>query len=361
MHTNPSHDRTSPSAHRSRPIALVAALVLGLVLAACGSDDGGAGSGGDGTDAPEVVVMTRNLYLGAELTPLFAATAEDLGAVARATYDQLEASDVEARMAVLAAEIAKAEPDLVALQEATLWRTQAAGAPAATDRYDFLALLLGHLDGAYEVAASADGFSGGLPVPGVGLVTMQDRDVILARRDKDVSVTGAEHGTFDAALTVDIAGASIEVVRGWASVEATVRGRSFRFVATHLEAFDDDVRDAQQRELLALLGDEPTLLLGDLNSASEGEGSEAYEAALAAGLEDVWSSDGADRAGATCCYDADLRGGALDVRIDYVLFRGGFGVRDSEVVGASASSRTPSGRWASDHAGVVATLRVPER
>ena len=350
--------------HRGGPAGLLLLLLLLLVLsAACGSDGSGRSGSGAGDDpaAPDVVVMSRNLYLGADLAPLFDATGDTLGAVARATYDQLEASDVEARMQVLAAEIEEAKPDLVALQEATLWRTQAEGATAPSDRYDFVALLLGHLDGAYEVAASADGFSGGLPVPGIGLVTMQDRDVILVRRDAGVEVADPQHGAFEATLTVEIAGAAIDVVRGWASVEATVEGRSFRFLATHLEAFDDDVRDAQQEELLALVGDEPTMLLGDLNSASEGSGNEAYEAARAAGFDDVWTAQGDDRDGPTCCYDADLRGGTLDTRIDYVLYAGEFEVARAEVVGAGPSSRTSSGRWASDHAGVVATVRLPAR
>lgn len=344
---------------RRGPAALL--VVLATVLAACGSGGDDRADDAGTSPASEVVVMSRNLYLGADLAPLFEATGDNLSAVAGATYDQLEASDVEARMEVLAAEIEDAEPDLVALQEATLWRTQAEGAASATDRYDFVALLLERLDGAYEVAASADGFSGGLPVPGVGIVTMQDRDVILARRASGVEVTNPQDGVFEAMLTVDIAGAAIDVVRGWASVEATVDGRSFRFLATHLEAFDDEVRDAQQEELLALVGDEPTLLLGDLNSASEGAGNEAYEAALAAGFADVWTTQDDERDGPTCCYDADLRGGTLDTRIDYVLYAGAFDIVRAEVIGASPSSRTSSGRWASDHAGVVATLRLPER
>lgn len=348
------------SGGRRRRRGPAALLALALVFAGCGADGDDPDDAPDAA-APEVVVMSRNLYLGADLAPLFEATGDNLAATARSTYDQLEASDVEARMKVLAEEIEDAEPDLVALQEATLWRTQGEGAAAPTDHYDFVTLLLGHLDGAYEVAASVDGFSGGLPVPSVGIVTMQDRDIILVRRDAGIEVANPQHGQFDAMLTVDIAGAAIDVVRGWASVEATVDGRSFRFLATHLEAFDDEVRDAQQEELLALVGDEPTLLLGDLNSASEGEGDEAYEAALAAGFEDVWTAQGDERDGLTCCYDADLRGGSLDVRIDYVLYAGAFEVERAEVVGASPSSRTSSGRWASDHAGVVATLRLPER
>jgi hypothetical protein len=41
-----------------------------------------------------------------------------------------------------------------------------------------------------------------------------------------------------------------------------------------------------------------------------------------------------------------------------ILYRGGFSVRDIKLVGEKPSDRTPSGLWPSDHAGVVASLRL---
>jgi endonuclease/exonuclease/phosphatase family metal-dependent hydrolase len=343
--------------------ALVA--IAALVLASCTSGGDGGGPTRARDDSHQVVVMSRNLYLGADLTPLFAASSTELPQVAKATYDQVVASDVEHRMATVAAEIVDAQPDLVALQEATIWREQVPGAAAPAVRYDFVGLLLADLAARgmpYRVATSVDGFSGGLPVDGVGVVTMQDRDVILLRDGSRVAVRDTARGTYTAKLTVRIAGAAIEVVRGWTSVDATVGGRDFRLVATHLEAFDDPVRDQQQAELLAMIeaaGTEPTMLAGDLNSASEGTGSTTYRNVLAAGFGDVWTAANPDRQGPTCCRSADLRSGTLAQRIDYVLFHGGFGVSSAEVVGAVPSSRTPAGRWSSDHAGVVSVLTVP--
>ena len=49
----------------------------------------------------------------------------------------------------------------------------------------------------------------------------------------------------------------------------------------------------------------------------------------------------------------------LSERIDLVLFRGGFHVEDIRLVGEKPSDRIPPGLWPSDHAGVVATLRIP--
>ena len=336
--------------------------IVGLGLAACGRDSDGDGSITAADKSREVSVMTRNLYLGADLAPLFEADAPNLEAAVRSVYDQVMSSEVAARLDVIATEIVDTRPDLVALQEATLWRQQPTGAAEASDLYDFVTMLLDRIAArgeTYEVAASANGFSGGLPVAGVGMVTMQDRDVILVRSDSPVAVSNPRIGTFDAKLTLDVAGIPIEVVRGWAAVDATAGGEPFRFVATHLEAFDDEVRDRQQEELLATLGDGPTLLLGDLNSAAGGADPTTYDATLRAGFADVWTVSSPAIGGRTCCRSADLTSGELTERIDFVLSRGAFDVITAEVVGAEKISRTTEGRWASDHAGVFATLRVP--
>ena len=48
-------------------------------------------------------------------------------------------------------------------------------------------------------------------------------------------------------------------------------------------------------------------------------------------------------------------------RIDLVQFRGPFTIEDVQVVGASPADRARLGLWLSDHAGVVATLKLPAR
>jgi endonuclease/exonuclease/phosphatase family metal-dependent hydrolase len=308
--------------------------------------------------------MTRNLYLGADLQPLFNTTADALAATAKATYQQVLDSEIDARLDAVSHEIMAAKPDLVALQEASVWTEQPAGGSSPIVRYDYLATLLARLadlGATYTAAATANGFSGGLPVEGVGLASLQDRDVILVRGGSSVTVANPKTGRFTAKLTVSVVGAPIEVVRGWASIEATVAGRTFLLVATHLEAFDDSVRDLQQTELLAMLNGStmPALVLGDLNSAATGTGNKAYAAMVSAGYGDAWATAHAGDPGLTCCRSADLTGGTLTDRIDFVLFRGAFQVLAADVVGADASARTPGGRWPSDHAGVVATLTAP--
>ncbi len=76
-----------------------------------------------------------------------------------------------------------------------------------------------------------------------GRLTM--RDAILARVGR-VQTSNAKSGTFDTLLQVTPGGFPLNITRGWTSVNAKVKGTSkladtpsFRFVNTHLEAFDN--------------------------------------------------------------------------------------------------------------------------
>ena len=199
-------------------------------------------------------------------------------------------------------------------------------------------------------------------MPGVGLVGLQDRDVILLRdHDTGFSVSHPTSGTYQHALTVHVAGIPITIKRGWAAVDATADGRRFHVVATHLEAYSDPVRDAQAQELLGLvrISTTPTLVLGDVNSPAAGTGSQTYDTVRKAGLEDAWTAANPGASGFTCCRAADLRSGSLTQRIDMIFTRGAFRVERASLVGATAADRTAGGLWPSDHAAVVATLVPP--
>src|SRR5712691_1071059 len=73
----------------------------------------------------KVKVMTRNLYLGADLTPVIAATtpAEFLAAVS-AVFAEVQATNFPERAKRLAVEIDKDKPLLIGLQEVAMWRSQ---------------------------------------------------------------------------------------------------------------------------------------------------------------------------------------------------------------------------------------------
>src|SRR5690349_10675160 len=77
-----------------------------------------------------VTVMTRNLYFGADLSPVIAAPSLTQFALAVAgAYNQGVASDWNGRAMQWAKEIAAAKPDLVGLQEAVVWSTEASANP----------------------------------------------------------------------------------------------------------------------------------------------------------------------------------------------------------------------------------------
>lgn len=330
----------------------------------------------------ELTVMTRNLYLGASLTPIFAAQSQAglVGAVT-ATYAAALASDFPGRAELLADEIVAAGPHLVGLQEVSLWRTGTPGppgsvlAPADTVSQDFLQLLLDALaarGASYEAISISEAFDGQLPAAGPsGLfnVRLTDRDVILARTDLPTSqlkVLSTDEGLFDAALELPVLGAPLRVERGWNRADVKVRGKVVRFVNSHLEAFDpgEVVRVAQAQELLAgpLDTELPVVLAGDFNSAaSDGV---AYGVLLGGGFDDAWSATNPAEAGLTCCHAAHLLNptadAEFDTRIDLILTRG-LHVLTAERVGVDPDHRTPEGRWPSDHAGVVATVRIPVR
>lgn len=354
--------------HRGRRgRALVAGAMLGVAVLLTACSGGGPTAQATTTTAPGpgVTVMTRNLYFGADLSPLFSATGAELGTAATAAYQQMQASDIPARLGKVAGELVAAKPDLVALQEAVVWSVIPPGGTAATVTSDFVTTLLADTARAgvsYTVASSTDGFNGALPVPGVGLVGLQDRDVVLVRTgDPALSVSNPTSGTYEHALTVQVAGLPITVKRGWAAVDATAGARRLRVVATHLEAYSDPTRDAQATELLALVQSStaPTLVLGDVNSPASGTGSATYDLVRHAGLGDAWAAANPGSPGFTCCRSADLRTGTLDQRIDMIFTSGAFAVQRASIVGTAPSDRTVSGRWPSDHAGVLATLVPP--
>jgi hypothetical protein len=142
-----------------------------LVLALFAATSAEAKKKGHKKQAEVVNVMTRNLYLGADLTP--AIEAKGLGEFTAATGKILRdvtANDFPVRAKGLAQEILKKSPDLVGLQEVALWRTGppsldpllSGSPPTATSvRYDYLQLLLDQLNKGkkrYRVAVANDEF-----------------------------------------------------------------------------------------------------------------------------------------------------------------------------------------------------------
>jgi endonuclease/exonuclease/phosphatase family metal-dependent hydrolase len=371
----------------------LSALLLGIGLASACRDADVTGPDASfaralpATRAGGVTVMTRNLYLGTDLNPLLAAPPPLVAFVAAETFARIQATDFPARAEVLADEIAATNPDLVGLQEATLYRVQTPGdaalgglTPATTVFQDFLAILLDALRARgldYHVAVVQENtdvevpaFTGNGPdgLPTFTDVRLTDRDVILARGD--VEVSDPEHDHYAVNQPVVIGGRPVLFLRGWLSLVASAGGHTFRFFNTHLETeMFPAVQTAQATELIGVTRavSLPVLLVGDFNSDATGTQTPTYGLLATAGFRDAWLQARPRTGGLTCCHAADLGNEepTLDRRIDLVLIGRGFMTpREGEdplrvhaiVVGDEPADRTPSGLWPSDHAGVVARL-----
>jgi Endonuclease/Exonuclease/phosphatase family len=382
-----------------RPLAWLAAAAMLLALlipAAAAAKQADHVDNGKGKVAG---VMTRNLYLGANLAPAIGAPSlESFVAANGQILREVTANDFPTRAKGLAREILSEQPDLVGLQEVALWRTGPpdltpvlSGQPTATTvRYDYLQELLAQLNKGpgpdsyeavvvqpeFDLEAPADenGVHGDGPNPAIanaeinGRLTM--RDVILARRGAGVETANPQSGNFKALLPIKILGQTLTIKRGWTAVDARVRGsHRFRFVNTHLESFDPaalvpSIRALQAAELVApggpATGSLPVVLVGDLNSdddtVSPGD-QQAYRVLLAAGLVERSTNDPLG-----CCLNSSLlaegAGGSVadfDHQVDHVMTDdpADIALERSEVTGLDPVN----GFWDSDHAGLFSALR----
>ncbi|MFE9657211.1 endonuclease/exonuclease/phosphatase family protein [Micromonospora sp. NPDC006431] len=343
--------------------AAVVAASLGLLPAPAQAEAG-----------PKVTVLTRNLYLGGDLTgSMTAPTLPAFLAANAALLSHVDRMDFPARARLVAAEIRERKPDLVGLQEVALWRTGPLGdpAPATTLRYDYLALLMSDLAGSghpYDVAVVQNEADleapAGAPHNVDARLTM--RDVILVRHGGRVKVTGTSSGNFVHNLVTPLppVGGSATSTRGWTAVDVAQGSRTYRFVNTHLEAFHPGVRVLQAQELLQgpLRTTGRLILVGDLNTGPElpdPNNRLAYFTLVGGGMIDTWPVLHPGDPGYTSGLGDDLNQPAGDVehRIDMVLVKGAVVPVRSEVFGTER--QTPDGRWASDHLGHAAVLALP--
>src|SRR3954451_18957408 len=140
----------------------------------------------------DVTFMTRNLFLGADLLPLATTKGDDFEHAAGNLLNTVKATDPDGRMKLVAGEIAKAKPDLVGLQEVTLWRTGPKNdpAPARDVVVDYLATLRRELaarGAKYRVVADQRTLDLEGPSDGVVVVRFTDGNVVLARKGFKVS------------------------------------------------------------------------------------------------------------------------------------------------------------------------------
>jgi endonuclease/exonuclease/phosphatase family metal-dependent hydrolase len=330
--------------------------------------------------------FTQNAYVGADISRVMLVDPNDpnpyaLVEAVTTTYYEMLASRPAVRMRGLADRIAARMPDIVALQEMYILRKQSPGDlafggsdPAEDVVVDFLRSLMDSLAAKglhYRVAAITTELDVEMPMfnadfTGLDDARLTDRDIILVRSDLppgQLRVSNPQGGHFDTHLTL---GNGLDVLQGWCSVDAFIRGERFRFINTHLQ--DESVPEiqfAQAQELMAEHGPAdtnlPAIIVGDLNADPYSRnGTFSYSSLIAGGFFDAWSELYPHRPGLTWGHDSGLADKDWDFvwRIDLVLFKGHtFVPTKMETVDFGLRRLTPP-FWPSDHAGVWASFEL---
>jgi endonuclease/exonuclease/phosphatase family metal-dependent hydrolase len=198
-------------------------------------------------------------------------------------------------------------------------------------------------------------------------IRFTDRDVILARADLGAELVlsniQAQRFTTNLMFMTPVLG-PLTIPRGWISVDGKVRGKSFRFVTSHLESFHPGIQAVQASELIQAACNTtlPVIIAGDLNTdALSGNLTEnaGYQIFLSSQFNDIWPLFHEGESGNTWPLHIgdSLTEATPTQRLDLVLFRGAIGPEEVELIGNQRPGPT-LGLWPSDHAGVVASFNL---
>jgi endonuclease/exonuclease/phosphatase family metal-dependent hydrolase len=364
-------------------------------------------------DVQPIKVMSRNLYLGADVGVALAKI-PNMPAAAQFMWEQVQKTDFSKRKKILAAEIQAESPDVIGIQEATIWYCKAHFWSSKTEVFNFTKELLSELDGDYIIAekdgveANNPGFSIG-PIPLLTKVTdakafqplfgqndadcgFQIGDALLIKKSLKQYVNQVGNSEYEAVYKV--VPTLMEIYRGYTWADITMQGANVRFVTTHLESLWDENKIPkaadQARQLAKDLSStkSPIVVIGDFNSdprdprpkniPNPGEqptasdkcpaGSttcNAYKVMKNAGFIDSgpdasdpntfsWGMNalltGPDSKRLKAAQDMGNKNGFTD-RLDYIFVKNGMKVLSSRMIG-----QTPP--YGTDHAGVVTELNV---
>lgn len=365
----------------------------------------------------KVTVMTRNLYLGADIFRVVDA-AQDPNpyavpmAVAQVYQIMLE-TNFSARAEAIADEIAANKPQAIGLNEVETFvkLTSSGQVTTVIDFYTILNAALKERGMDYQ-AFSVTNADITMPMvdpaspTGLSYVRMVDHDYILVRKGNAAAQVFGKN--YDVYLSLPLGGTTVNFKRGYLVVDVNVKGEDYRIACTHLEVRSATssvfrvVQSAQMYELLgtlATLSDsdpKPIIMVGDFNSSPDdipgtydpdGTGPiqptpyiPPYLEAVYAGYLDSWLLQNKKHdEGYTSGFDefvSDPDPALLDTRID-LIFLNLLDLRvdrvKCDVVGNEVSDMVlntyPYPRdyagdylWPSDHAGVVADMqfKVPK-
>jgi len=367
-------------------------------------------------EIPSVTVMSRNIYLGAdvgralELMP-------NLPAAAQYMWDQVKQTDFSNRAKILATEINQSSPDVIGLQEATIWYCKKYPWSKKVEVFNFTKQLLDALEGRYELV-SKDGVKAlnpGFSInPILFLTKVNDEqtfkelfgsssaacgfetgDALLVKKSDNLEVI--EVGNSEYEDSYSIVPTIMTIYRGYSWADIKVSGAPTRFVTTHLESlWDENKVPNSAKQAMQLVSDlsntkMPVIVMGDFNADPRDPRSKdqpnpgkqpvqsqacqanantcnAYLIMIRAGYQDsgpdsfdpkffTWGMNalltGADSKRVAAAKSMGNNYGFTE-RLDYIFSKNGTESSSSQIIGIQ-------GDYGSDHAGVVATIALPKQ
>lgn len=273
--------------------AVTAATLAGVLALSPTTSTAQTGGSTDGAD-PQVRVMARNLYLGADIGVALDLL-PDMPAAAQFMWDQVADTDFGTRVEELAAEAVRYRPDVIGLQEATTWSCRTGLLGSDTTVVDFTEQFLEAVrdEGVSYVVAERDGqraSNPGYAIPAIpGLTTVTDpatfgplfgqdsadcgftiADALLVRSDLAESVLAV--GTSEFSDRYPVVPVVWTIDRGFAWADLAIGGTTVRVVTTHLESqfagSGEPTSALQARQLVDGLSSTtvPLVVLGDFNA-----------------------------------------------------------------------------------------------
>lgn len=242
----------------------------------------------------QVTVMSRNLYLGAdvgvalELIPNFPAAAQFM-------WDQVKLTDFPKRAKKLAGEVALDKPDLIGIQEATIWYCRKNAWSQKVEVFNFLDQFIESTRAIglpYELAEfnGVSAFNLGYSISAIPYLTkVKDPetfpalfgsesascgftigDAILVRKDLASNIKQVGNTEYDA--TYSIVPTLMTIYRGYTWVDYQVKDSLVRVVSTHLESIWDENKVPNSALQATQLIDDlksakmPLIVMGDFNA-----------------------------------------------------------------------------------------------
>ena len=349
-----------------------------------------AGNGGNGNprEPIDLNIYTRNVYIGASVSPIFTGDPvnDPLGfaAALQGVFDTILATNFALRAAELAKEIVEIDADIIGLQE--VWRLTVFADEGGTTPlldFDYLSILLSALSakGASYTAVSTNEVTisgpnlpvslGGQP----GFFRGIDRDVILIKDSINYDVKNEVSEVYTHLLPLPSLGSVVG--RGYHYVDLEIGDQEFRVANTHIEVEEftaiNQFQATEFRHVITGHGNfkRPIIAMGDFN-ANPGGNTGGLDIIKGTDFVDAWTTTNPNDDGSTCCIEGTLTdplgvasNNVLDERLDYVLYRdaldanddGDLEAKSAKLVGDTEFQETQP-RFSSDHTGVVATINI---